>query len=168
MRFYITKQPILSRLFLSPFLLLLFFASVNAADIDVNRLIEVAKKQNKHIMFFHHIPGCPYCKAMLDENFKDATIIKEIEKNFLHVDIYTADDGVITFGAFKGSYKEFSKHIGASAYPATIFMNSVGKTVFKSIGYRNIDEYLLELSYVSSKSYKTMDLEAYSIKKEME
>ena len=105
---------------------------------------------------------------MLDENFKDANILSEVDKNFIYVDIYTASKGSVKFNDFEGSYKEFSRHIGAFVYPSTIFMNSRGKVVHKAIGYRNIDEYFVEVTYVSTKSYKTMDLESYALKLEFE
>ncbi|WP_458700488.1 thioredoxin family protein [Sulfurospirillum sp. 1307] len=154
--------------FIKSLLLLFSFTILNAGDVDLDKIVKVAKAQNRGVLIFHHIPGCSYCKAMLDENFKDATILKEIDKNFVYVDIYTADNGVVKFRDFKGSHKEFSAYIGAVAYPATIFMNSEGEVIYRSIGYRNIDEYLLEIKYVLTKSYKTMDLESFIQKQEME
>lgn len=168
------QQSILNRLLpliqtiFKPFLLFMLVSSVNASDIDVDKLLETAKKQNKQIMFFHHIPGCPYCKAMLDENFKDATILKEIDENFIYVDIYTANEGSIKFKDFKGTHKEFSAYMGAFVYPSTIFINAEGKVIHSAIGYRNIDEYFAEITYVSTDSYKTMDLESYILKLEFE
>lgn len=137
-------------------------------DININDKIKLAKQQDKHIMMFFHIPYCPYCKRMLDENFKDTSLLKEIKKNFVLIDIYTGDDGIVTFNNFKGTKKEFSKHIGAFAFPATIFLDKNQKTVYKSIGYRNIQEHFVELKYVDSYSYKTTSLEEFSEKLEFE
>lgn len=151
--------------------LFLFFFLVESAysnDIDANKLLQVAKKQNKDILFFNHIPNCPYCKAMLDENFKDEGILEELDKNFIHVDVYTANKGNIKFKDFEGSHKEFSAHIGAFVYPSTIFMDAEGNIIHKAIGYRNIDEYFAEITYVSAKSYKMMDLESHIEKIELE
>lgn len=123
---------------IKPFLFFLLLSCAHSSDIDISQLIDDAKKQNKHIMFFHHIPGCPYCKSMLNENFKDEKILKVIKKDFIHVDIYTANKGAVTYKDFKGSFKEFSAHIGAFVFPSTIFMDFEGKIVHKAIGYRNI------------------------------
>jgi thioredoxin-related protein len=156
------------KILLTPFLFFTLAISAHGNDIDVDKLIQIAKKQNKYIMFFQHIPRCPYCKTMLDENFKDATILREIDKNFIYVDIFTANKGSVKFNDFEGSYKEFSAHIGAFVYPSTIFMNDKGEVVHRAIGYRNVDEYFTEITYISTKSYKTMDLESYVLKLEME
>lgn len=151
-----------------PLLLLFIFTILNATNIDLDKIVEVAKNQNKQILIFHHIPGCPYCKAMLTENFKDGTILKEIDKNFIYVDIFTADKDIVKFKDFRGTHKDFSAYIGAVAYPATIFMDAEGKVIYRSIGYRNIDEYLPELKYISTRSYEKMDLESYKTKLELE
>jgi len=153
------------RKFLLLFLLAIF---VNATEMDINKLIAEAKNQNKFIMFFHHVPGCPYCQAMLDENFKDENILEVMNKNFIYVDIYTANKGTIVFKDFSGNYKDFSKYIGAFAYPATVFMNNEGKVVHIAIGYRNIDEHLTDITYVSTKSYETMNFQAYKEKRDFE
>lgn len=150
------------------FFLLMLFTHAHATEVDVNKLLEEAKKQNKHIMFFHHVPGCPYCKRMQDENFKDPALLEIIHKNFILVDIYTADKDTVTFKEFADTHKAFSKHIGAVAYPATLFMDSEGKIVHRAIGYRNIDEHFADITFISSKNYKTMDLEAYREKLEFE
>ena len=150
------------------FLMMIFFTFANSAEVDLDKILQVAKDQNKTVMLFHHIPGCSYCKRMIDENFKDQTILKVIDENFIYVDIYTADKDKVTFKDFNGTHKEFSVYIGAVAYPATIFIDDKAKVIHRAIGYRNLDEYFAELTYISSKSYKTMDLESYILKLEFE
>jgi thioredoxin-related protein len=150
------------------FILFMLFTKVYANEINLNELLKVAKDQNKHIMLFHHIPKCSYCKKMIDENFKDPKILDIIKKNFIYVDIYTADKDKVIFKEFSGTHKKFSQYIGAVAYPATIFINMDGKVVHRAIGYRNIDEYFAEITYISTNSYKIMDLESYIEKLEFE
>jgi thioredoxin-related protein len=137
-------------------------SNIQAKDVNINELVAKAKKENKQLMFFFHIPKCPYCARMLKKNFKDEKILNEIEKNLILTDIYTKDKGIITFNDFKGDRKAFAKYIGAVAYPATIFLDNDGKTIHKAIGYRNIGEYISEIKYVTTNSYKTKDLETFT------
>ena len=135
--------------------------------IDIDAKIKLAQKEDKYIMMFFHIPRCPYCLEMLNENFKDEDVLKLIKNNFLLIDIYTADKKIVKFNNFRGSTKEFAKHIGASAYPATLFLNQNKEVVFRSIGYRNIQEYLPELKYIKTKSYLKKELEEFKIDLEL-
>ena len=130
-------------------------------ELNIDVLLGKIKNENKHIMYFAHIPGCPYCKKMLDINFNDKEVKDLIEKNFTLVDVYTADRSTVKFGNFKGNKKKFAKHIGAFAYPATVYMDNSGKVVYRSIGYRNLGEYIVELNYIATKSYKTTDLDSF-------
>lgn len=151
------------------FLLILFSVNSFASDIiDIDKKIQKAKKQNKELMIFFHIPDCPYCEAMLDGNFKNNSIIKLIEENFILVDIYTANKVDIVFKNFKGSPKEFAKHVKATAYPATLFMDRNSNIFYSAIGYRNIQEYIHELKYIITKNYKQMPLDEFVVKMEIE
>ena len=133
-----------------------------ADDLNINKVLKQAHKENKQVMFFFHIPRCPYCESMLDENFKDEDVLKEIENNFILIDIYSVDKGTVSYHDFKGDRKEFAKYLGARVVPATIFMDISGKITHKAIGYRNIDEYLVDLKYVGTKSYNSIGLEEFA------
>lgn len=141
---------------------ILFSVVLSFADsINVDELLVQAKSEDKHIMFFFHIPGCPYCQRMIDENFNDSQVKELIEKNFILVDIYTADSSSVTFKGFEGKHKSFARHLGCRAFPSTYFMNGSGEVIYRSIGYRNIGEYVTELNYIGSRSYKDTDLESF-------
>jgi thioredoxin-related protein len=150
------------------FLSMLLIVSASAKDVDVDSLIAKAKSENKHIMIFFHIPGCPYCTRMLKENFKNEELLSEVKKNFIFEDMYTADDKEIKFKNFKGSVKKFSKHVKVFAYPSTLFMDDEGNTIHIAIGYRNIKEHLAAIYYISSKSYKKEDFETFKERWEFE
>ncbi|MEA1892136.1 MAG: thioredoxin fold domain-containing protein [Campylobacterota bacterium] len=147
-------------------LLCVYLNAGTTADID--KEINDAKEQNKDIMLYFHIPNCSYCQAMLDENFKDAQILEEIKQNFILVDLYAKKENKVKYKEFKGTVKEFAKYMGAIAYPATIFLDKDEKVVYRSIGYRNSGEHLMELLFISSKSYNTLSLEDFTIKTEFE
>jgi thioredoxin-related protein len=151
-------------------LLILFSITVINANetINIDKTIKIAQKENKHLMIFFHIPHCPYCIRMLNKNFKDKQIVKEIKNNFILLDLYTKDDFIIKFNDFKGTIKEFANFIGATAYPATLFIDKNKKVIHKAIGYRNINELLSEMKYISTNSYKIIDLESFILKLEFD
>ena len=136
--------------------------------VDLNTLMQKSAESQKKIMIFFHIPGCPYCTTMLKENFQDETTLKHIENKLLFLDIYTAKKDTYKLGDFQGDGKALAKHLGAFAYPSTIFLDQEGKVIYKAIGYRNIDEYLPILQYITTNSYKTKDLETFLMDLELE
>ncbi len=136
--------------------------------LDIDLKLAKAKIENKSLMFFFHIPHCPYCKSMKNENFQNKETLKQIQKYFIFIDIYTEGDKKIKFKEFNGTQKEFAEFLGASAFPATIFLDKNSRTIHKAIGYRNINELLSEIKYISSNSYLKMKLEPFIEKLEFE
>lgn len=149
----------ITKLFLCLFL---FISITSAKDLNINALAHSAKEQNKQLMFFFHIPNCPYCERMLKENFKDKETLYEINKSFIFVDIYTKDEGLVFFKDFKGTRKEFAKEMKVFTYPTTNFTSASFKLIHTARGYRNTNEYLSEIKYINTKSYKKMDLETFT------
>ena len=143
-------------------ILIIFSINLNASEIiNIDSKVKVAKNENKFIMIFFHVPYCRYCESMLDNNFKDKKTLTAIKKKFILVDIYTANKATVVFKNFKGTTKEFAKHIGAFAYPATLFLDENGNTIHTAIGYRNLKEYLSEIKYIATKSYGKISLEQF-------
>lgn len=149
------------------FILGISIVNIFAGEININKKLHEVKQENKQIMFFFHIPRCPYCTRMLKENFKDKEILEQIKKNFILIDIYTKDNRTVKFNDFKGTQKEFANYIGIKAFPSTLFMNQKGEVIHKAIGYRNIQEHLIDIKYISTKSYNKIDLETFAIDLEM-
>jgi len=141
------------------FLTILAYSSLFSKEINLDNMIKKAQNHNKQIMIFIHIPDCPYCESMKNENFQDKKTLEEIKKNFLLEDINVKD--FILFKGEKKTHKEFAKSIGIFVFPSTLFMGGTGEVLFRSMGYRNIDEYLAEIKYISSKSYKKISLEKF-------
>lgn len=93
------------------FFLLIFSVSIYAKEsININEKLNQVTSKNKSLMFYFHIPDCPYCEKMINQNFKDEKILKLINENFILVDIYTADKKNIVFKDFEGTPKEFAKY----------------------------------------------------------
>lgn len=152
--------------FVKSFLFFILVSSASGIDINITEMMTYAKKHNKHIMIFMHIPNCPYCRMMKEENFLDKETKKAIKENFVFHKI--DKEYTIIFKGLQITFEEFSKRMKISAFPATLFMKSNGKVLYRSIGYRNIDEYLTEMKYISTKSYKKISLEKFAENLELE
>ena len=138
------------------------FTMGNTSDIDVNKIVLQAKKESKKILIFVHSPNCSYCRRMVSQNFQDKNILHVLKKHFILLDIDIRKEGTVVYKEFRGDRKSFADHIGAVAVPATLFMDQKSEVVYGFIGYRNIDDFLTVLKYVTTTSYKNISIEAFS------
>jgi len=128
-----------------------------ANDINLDKLVLEAKNENKHILFYFHKTGCPYCNKMEEFTFDDDKVANAIKKNFIFVDINVKEDGIVSFGEFKGSKHEFVAMTGYEMYPTSLFVDRNGEIVYVELGYKDEVKYLKTLQMVSSKSYTNME-----------
>lgn len=139
------------------FLFIIFVSSIFAENIDLNKLVNEAKKSHKHILIFLHISGCSHCVKMEEFTFDDPKVEQMIKKHFLFVDINVKDDGNVSLLTFKGNKINFAKHIGYDMYPSSVFLDENATVVFDEIGYKDEIKYLKTLQLVSNKSYNDID-----------
>ena len=46
--------------------------------LDIAEDVEEAKDENKHLMLYMHLTGCPYCYKMIEEGLKTTSILKSL------------------------------------------------------------------------------------------
>ena len=128
-----------------------------ANDINLDQLVVDAKKTNKHILVYLHIPGCNYCLNMEEFTFDDEMVIAAIKKDFIFVDMNVRDEGVVIYDNFKVSKLKFAKKIGYPMYPSCLFFDKNGELVYDEVGYRDEIKFLETLKIVSSKAYNDIE-----------
>lgn len=128
-----------------------------ANDINLNQLVVEAKKTNKHILVYLHIPGCNYCLNMEEFTFDDEMVTAAIKKDFIFVDMNVKDEGLVSFDDFKVSKLKFAKEIGYPMYPSCLFFDENGELVYDGVGYRDENRFLQILKFVSSRSYNDLE-----------
>jgi len=136
---------------------LILFGTCFADDINLNLLVDEAKKTKKHILVYLHITGCDYCLNMEEFTFDDEMVIAAIKKDFIFVDINVRDKGLVSFDNFKVSKLKFAKKIGYPIYPSCLFFDKNGELVYDTVGYRDESKFLETLKIVSSKDYNDID-----------
>ena len=141
------------------FLLLLsvVFTLLSATDVNLDKAVNDAKKQNKHVLIFLHITGCSYCDKMIEFTFDDEEVEAAIQKDFLFIDMNVKDEGIVSFGTFKGSKMAFAKYIDYNLYPTSLFFDGEGELVFAQPGYNDEAKFMELLSFISTKAYNDID-----------
>lgn len=130
--------------------------------LDINEDVIEAKENNKNIMLFFHLADCPYCDAMLNENFKEGDTAKFIQNRFTVIAIDIKGDREIAINATTGiTEKALSQKLKVQYTPTIIFLNTDGKTIYRTNGYRSSAAFKHVLKYIDDKAYNNMKLSSY-------
>lgn len=130
--------------------------------LDINEDVEDAKSDDKNVMLFFHLNECPYCDAMLNENFRGGSTTEFIQNKYSVIAVNIKGDREITFNETTGiTEKDISTQLKVQYTPTIVFINSEGKAVYRTNGYRSPTAFKHVLNYVDDKAYKKMKLSSY-------
>lgn len=78
------------------FLVLFISTLLTATEIkwakDYESAIKEAKTQNKPVLFVYSNHSCKYCKLLEDTTFKDAKVIKALNRDFISITAYSDEN----------------------------------------------------------------------------
>jgi len=134
-----------------------------SAEINIDKIIEKANKNNKHVFVYLHWKDCVYCQEMSMFTLDTESVQKAVKNDFIYVDIETSKNDTVIYKDFKGTSKEFTKHIGFG-FPVSIFYDKDKSVASLFPGVYAEDEFLVILKYIKSNSYKKMELQEYEKK----
>lgn len=130
--------------------------------LEISEDVEEATDNNKQVLLYFHLDGCPYCSAMLDQNFKSGDNLDFIKTHFSVISVNIKGDREITLNEGEALLeKELSQNLKVQYTPTIIFMGEDGKPAFRTNGYRTPKAFRQVLEYVASQSYKNTTLSNY-------
>ena len=130
--------------------------------LEISDDVEDASDENKSVLLYFHLDGCPYCDAMLVQNFKSGDNLAFIQKHFSAIAVNLKGDREITMTEDETLLeKELSQKLKVQYTPTIIFFGEDGKQVFRTNGYRTPKAFRHVLEYVVSQSYKNSTLSDY-------
>jgi len=151
-------------------LILLFQLTLQAREINLDKLIDTATKTDKHLFVWLHKTDCGYCQNMQEFTLKNEVIADFIKKNFIYVHINVRESDKVYYQGFEGSGMEFAKHIGYNFYPTSLFFDKSGDLTFVEVGFLdseslpNEEKFFKILNFISSKSYENSEFSDYKFK----
>jgi len=125
------------------FLILLFISSLFSFEwsAEYDEALVKAKQEKKGVYVFVGTANCPFCEKLKETTFSDDEVIKKLEKEYeliyLSIDI---DD--------------IPSHLNIRFYPAHYFLDSDGKIIYSTAGYKGKKCFLELLKDV--KEFKTL------------
>ncbi|MCI0500617.1 MAG: thioredoxin fold domain-containing protein [Epsilonproteobacteria bacterium] len=130
--------------------------------LDISEDVDEATSQNKHLMLFIDLDGCPYCTKMLNESFKaDNETSKFLKKHFDVINLNVKGSKEVTWHGKSMSEKEFATSLHIQYSPTILFLDKDKNVVLKLNGYRNIENFKTILEYINGKFYVTKTLSEY-------
>lgn len=146
---------------------LLLLLSLEAREINLDKLIHKATLSHKHLFVFLHKTHCGYCENMKEFTLQNETIHSFINKNFIYEHINVSMNDTVIYQDFHGTAKEFANEIGYDFYPTALFFDVEGELVFAEVGYRdskkesNEKRFYKILHYINSQAYKNNHITDY-------
>lgn len=132
--------------------------------LDLSNDVEDAKDAGKKglIVYFGQ-KNCSYCKAHLENNWQDISIIAYTRKHFDVVAIDVRGDRPVADvkGKVFRTEKTFSRSIKANFTPTLIFYDNEGNEIQRLSGYHPPYEFVAALEYIADEHYKKESLNNY-------
>lgn len=126
---------------------------------DLNEAVENGKKG---IIVYFGQKRCPYCKMLMDVNFKQREIAQYTQENFdvIPIDIWSPEE-VTNMQGESMSQREFAQKENTSFTPSLMFYDANGELAMKLRGYYAPYQFMAALQYVAEGHYKREKFKVY-------
>jgi len=123
--------------------------------LDIAEDVEEAKDENKHLMLYMHLTGCPYCYKMVEEGFKNNANTQIIKDNFDVVAINIRGNKEVALNEdLTMTEEEVRNHYKVNFTPTIVFLDQNNKLAYKVNGYRSVENFKHILNFVKSRAYQ--------------
>jgi len=127
--------------------------------LDIAEDVEEAKDENKHLMLYMHLTGCPYCYKMVEEGFKNNANTQIIKDNFDVVAINIRGNKEVALSEdLTMTEEEVRNHYKVNFTPTIVFLDQNNKLVYKVNGYRSVENFKHILNFVKTRAYQNTTL----------
>ena len=105
-----------------------------------------AAKENKRVMLYFEQDGCPYCKRMVEVNFRDARIAGRLQERFVPIALNIWGDREVTAPDGKAmSEKQLALSFKVQFTPTIVFFDEKGAVALRINGYYPPERFLAAL-----------------------
>lgn len=130
--------------------------------LELREDVAEAAKQGKRVMLYFGQDGCPYCKQLMEVNFRQAAIAAKAQKNLvaLAINIW-GDREVIWLDGETTSEKRLAAKLKVQFTPTLLFLDEQGGVALRMNGYYPPHEFDAALDYVAGRMEKTVAFAEY-------
>lgn len=157
---------------LFPILLFSFAFSQNKTNSvtwnEFEKGVELSKKSNKKLLVDVYTDWCTWCKKMDSDVYANDKIQNYLKNNFVTVKLNAEGTKPVKYMDTTFTPPDFSRGMGVTGYPATLFFTATGEPITLLPGYIEAPMFLNVLKYISENRYKNESFDSFvkSIKTE--
>jgi thioredoxin-related protein len=120
--------------------------------LDLREDLAEAAKEGRRLMVYFHQDGCPYCKQLVEVNFRDPVIVATMRRHFMAIDVNIFGDREVTWtDGRRMPEKQFAALMKVRFTPTLVFFDDRGKIVHRIDGYLPPDRFLAALDAAAGK-----------------
>jgi len=114
-----------------------------------------AKKEGKRVMLYFGQDGCPYCKQLMEVNFRQRATVERMQKHFVAIALDIWGDREVTWtDARARSEKQLAAHLEVQYTPTLLFLDESGGIALRVNGYYPPQHLDAALDFVSQRLEK--------------
>jgi thioredoxin-related protein len=114
--------------------------------LDLRGDIAEAAREGKRVMLYFEQPGCPYCKRLVEVNFKQPAIAARMQRHFVSLDINIWGDRELTSPEGRTmTEKQFAAALKIQYTPTLVFFDEKGRVALRINGYYPPERFLAAL-----------------------
>jgi thioredoxin-related protein len=111
--------------------------------LDIREDVAEAAKEGKRLMVYFHQDGCPYCKQLVNVNFRDARIVEKTRRHFTAIDINIFGDREVTWiDGRRMPEKQVAALLKIQFTPTLIFFDENARVAHRINGYLPPERFL--------------------------
>ena len=123
--------------------------------LDVREDVADAATQGKRVMLYFGQDGCPYCKRLMEVNFRQAAIAQKAQRHLVALALNIWGDREVTWTDGKATTeKQLAAQLKVQFTPTLIFLDERGGVALRLNGYYAPHQFEAALDYVSAKLEK--------------
>ena len=133
--------------------------------LDLRDDVREASAAKKRVMIYFGQNGCPYCKRLMEVNFKNPDIVAKTRRHFDAIEINIFGSREVTWldGKLR-SEKELAALLKVQFTPTLLFLDEQGGIALRINGYYPPQRLAVALDYVSGHFERTASIAEYQSK----
>jgi thioredoxin-related protein len=131
-------------------------------SLDFRDDVRDAAKEGKRLMVYFGQDGCPYCKALMQTNFSQKTIVDKTRRNFVAIALNIWGDREVTWTDGRTlTEKELARALKVQFTPTLLFLDERGAIAVRLNGYYAPHRFEAALDYVVGRMENKLPLADY-------